>query len=347
MMPIEKESFEAFHNFRIDQINEIVTFAEETGKIQFVLLRKPTDYYKLDFLEPIFKRLRPPQFIGIPVGRYASYDDLSRYYNEFSIIANSGFRNYVRKTSVYSRNKRAFDTLMTNLRGNYMMIRAIIAPDLSNEVAEVFASDYEKAGRIMDMLDILVLRPLRNPLRCVDASTLDALGKAHKFGSEHEIKQQGKVFPYEVGKLLMNKLTFYPESLEACKQLTARYEEQDILNLFNAVNEGISKNDPVMVEKNEQELSAALDNIWEDKSLQKRIDGIRFGVPLALGAIGLIAADLSGAFGGLLTGLGFDALDRLLAFKEETFSENLAKAFASSYQTIIFDFQKKYSLKNK
>jgi len=59
LMPIDKEHFESFHNFRISEIEQLVSYIEDTGKIQFVLVRKPTDYYKLDFLEPIFKRLRP------------------------------------------------------------------------------------------------------------------------------------------------------------------------------------------------------------------------------------------------------------------------------------------------
>ena len=173
LMPVENENFEKLHHFKIDQIEEMVSFTEETGKIQFVLMRKPTDYYKLDFLDPIFERLRPPQFIGIPIGQYASDDLLRKYYKEFTIIANQGFRAYVRRSS-YGADKRTFDTLMTNLRGNYMMIRAIVDSDLSNDFADNFASDYESAMRMMDMIDVLVLRPLRNPLRCVDACPLDA-----------------------------------------------------------------------------------------------------------------------------------------------------------------------------
>jgi len=164
LMPADKETFENLHCFRVDQIDQMVSFAEETGKIQFVLMRKPTDYRRLDFLDPIFERLRPPQFIGIPVDEYASRDVLTKYYQEFSAIANSGFRNYVRKTSGYASNKHVFDTLMTNLRGNYMLIRAIAASDISKDFEEAFRTNYEKAMEIMNAMDLLVLRPLRNPL---------------------------------------------------------------------------------------------------------------------------------------------------------------------------------------
>ena len=347
LMPIERENFEEFHGFRVDQIDQIVTFAEETGKIQFVLMRNPTDYCKLNFLDPIFERLRPPQFIGIPIGEFASHDVLTKYYKEFSTIEKSGFRNYVRKTSRYSSNKKAFDTLMTNLRGNYMLIRAIAASDISKDFEEAFTSDYERGMEMMNLMNLLILRPLRNPLRCVEAYHMNVLGRAHQFAAQHETKPQSKLFPCEIGSLLMRKLTHYPESLEACKQLTAQYDEQDVLKLFNAVNEGILKNQPDIVVKKEHDLATTLDNIWEDKSLQKRISGIRFGVPLVLGAIGTAVAGLSGTYVGLLSGLGFDVLDKILEFKEEALSENISKAFASRHQVIIFDFQKKYSLKGK
>lgn len=346
LMPIQRENFESFHQFQISQIEQMVSFSEETGKIQFVLLRNPTEYKKLDFLEPIFKRLRPPQFLGIPVTEFAGRDVLDKYYEEFQLIANSGFRDSVRKSYPYSSNKGAFKLIMNNVCGNYMMIRAITAPYISNDFAETFAFNYVKGMEMMNLFDIMVLRPLRNPLRCMDAQSSDILAKAYHFGAQQGIEPPDKIFPCEVGKLLMRKLTYYPESFEACKQLVVKYDDLDVIKLFNALNEGISLSDPDIVKKTEHELSVTLDDVWKNKSFQNKIIGVRFGVPLILGAIGTVAAGLSGAYVGLLSGLGFDAIDRLLEFKGEIFSETISKSLSPSYQAIIFDFQKKYSLKS-
>ena len=340
LLPAEPQTFEQMHGFRTKEIDHMVSFAEETGKIQFVLLRPPTDYTRLDFLDPIFTRLKPPQFMGIPVTAFASRNILDKYYEEFSAVAEAGYRQYVYKTSTYSSNKEVFDSLMTNLQGNYMMIRALAAPEMSEDFAKIFSTDYEMGSKIIDMLNILVLRPLRNPLRSVEAYSMNEIGYAQKYAASSGIKNEGKVFPCELGKLLLRKLTHYPESLEACKQLTALYEDNDVTKLFNAINEGITKNDSDILIKKEHELSAALDNVWENKSIERRSDAIKFGVPLALGAIGTIAAGLPGAYAGLLSGLGFDALDKIFEFKGESFTENISKAFAPSYQTIIFEFQK-------
>jgi hypothetical protein len=346
IMPIEKEQFESFHKFKISDIEQMVSFAEDTGKLQFLLMRQPTDYYKLDFLEPIFKRLKPPQFMGIPIYEYAKHDVLSQYYKEFTAIANSGFRDYVRRVSNVGHNKRAFDSLMTNLQGNYMMLRAISNIEFSEEFAQLFRSDFENAGKLLEIIDILVLRPLRNPLKCMDAYPLEMIRIGQSLGLDNAFKSNMR-FPCELGRLLMQKITCYPESLEACKQITARYDDQDVIKLLQAVNEGVIKNNPEIVEKTEKELSAALDNIWNDKSLLRRINGIRFGVPLILGAIGTVAGGLSGGYAGLLSGLGFDAADKLFEYRGDAFSEKISKFLTPSYQAIIFDFQKRYPLDSK
>jgi hypothetical protein len=342
IMPMEKEQFERFHNFKISEIEQIVSFTEETGKIQFLLMRPPTEYYKLDFLEPIFKRLKPPQFMGIPVSEFGKFDEMSKFYKEFMSVANAGFRNHVRKVSSISSNKFVFDSLMTNLCGNYMMIRAISTPEFSKDFANLISTDYENGGKLIEIMNQLVTRPLRNPLRCIDALRLETLSIGHDLGLVNESKL--KAFPCELGRSLMKKITAYPESLEACKYIVGRYEDEDVIQLFQAVNEGVSKNDPDIVEKNEKELSIALDNVWENKVLLNRIKGIKFGVPLILGVSGVVAGYLSGNYSGLLSSLGFEALDRLFEFKGDTLSEKISKAIAPSYQTIIFDFKKNYSL---
>lgn len=103
---------------------------------------------------------------------------------------------------------------------------------------------------------------------------------------------------------------------------------------------------PDAIQKSESELSSVLDNIWKDKSLTRNMTGIRFGVPLALGVVGTVVTGLSGGYVGLLSGLGFDAIDALLQLKEKALSEKISKAFSSSQQVAIFDFKKKYSIKD-
>lgn len=347
LLPAEKETFERLHRFEVDEIDEIVSFAEETGKIQFVLMEKPTKYSKLDFLDPIFERLTPPQFSGMPLKIFASYDSLNKFSIEFSTLANLGFADYVRETNPYRVERNLLEKFMNNLRGNYMMIKTLASSDICQDLENSLVSDHKRAMDLFHVTDILILRPVRNPLRCIESYTLEDLRKARQFAKSRGIKMHKKPFPCEIGKLLMKKLTYYPESLEACKELVAHYDEQDVCRLFNEINKGVIRDQPDMVERSQAELSIVLDNIWTDKSLQRKIAGIRFGVPLLIGAVGTIAAGISGAFVGLLSGIGFNVIDKLFELKKEAFSEKVSKSLCLSYQSIIFDFKKKYSLADK
>jgi hypothetical protein len=346
LFPAEKQMFERLYCFKTSQIDEIVSFAEETGKIQFALMRKPTEYQHLEFLSPILERLSPPQLEGIPPAEFVSQIDSKRYFEEFQTLANLGFIDNFQTTFPYASNKALFSSNLTAFARNYVMIKELAKASFSQEMEDALVSDYRRYWEMMMFMSIFVLDPLFNPLQCMECFDLTQLRKVTQLAPKEGIKMQNKPFPCELGKLLMRKLTHYPESLEACKQLTAMYEEADVQKLFKAIDESILLEQPDAIERSESELSSVLDNIWKDKSLTRKITGIRFGVPLALGAVGTVASGLSGGYIGLLSGLGFDVVDALLQFKEAAFSEKISKVFSSSQQVAIFDFRKKYSIKD-
>jgi hypothetical protein len=345
LLPAPKLSFEKMHGFRITEIEQMVNLAEETGKIQFVLLNKPTDYLGLEFLNPIFTTLKPPQFSGIPLDAFVSRNVFEPYDIEFDTLSSLGFADYTQRKMSHNYTSNLIDLYLYNVKGNYMMLKSLLADsDLSNDISDALVSDYERFYDLLLTFDVLVLRPMRNPLRCVESYSVETIRKVHQMDVLDKNKARKKEFPYEIGRLLLRELTLYPESLEACKQLVAKYEEQDVLKLFNAINSAIMKNKPDAIEENEAELSNILKNIWKDKKIRRGIAGIKFGVPLALGVIGTVVAGFSGAYVGLLSGIGFDVIDKVLEFKQDAFSEKIAKTFCSSYQAIIFDFQKRYRL---
>lgn len=347
LIAAEKNTFERLHQFSINQIEEMVTFAEDTGKIQFVLMDDPTNYIKLDFFDPIFERLRPPQFIGIPTSKFIKSSEIKRLAVEFSTLSSLGFEDYLLKQqNNYSRDvvQRVY---IRNIQGNYIMARALANSAMSQELRDAIVTDYHQAMEIINLVNLLLLRPLRNPLKCTESFDLATLKGTHQFMKSRGVDVKKPLFPCEIGKLLMKKLTNYPESLEACKFLVHEYKERDVIRLFNALNEAIIGNHPDIVEKTEKELSIVLDNIWTDKSYSRKTTGIKVGIPLLIGAVGAVAAGLPGAFTGILSAIGFNALDTLFELKEESISKKIAKAFSKSHQVMIFDFKKKYPLTNK
>ena len=345
LYPVEERFFESIYGLKTNQINEIVSFTEETGKIQFVLMKDPRDYQGLDFLEPIFQRLRPPKAEGIHPLEFVTDGEDKKFFEEYLVLADLGFVDFFKREFKYNGNKFLLNSNLVTFSRNYVMAKVFANPAFSQEIEDALVSDYQRFYEIMMALSIFIFDPMFNPLQCTQCFDIEQYREVAQWASREGIETKNRPFPCELGRLLMQKLTHYPESLEACKQLSAIYKETDVQKLFMAISESVMLRQSSIVEQKGTELSSILDDLWNDKGVTKKIDGIRFGVPLALGVVGTVSAAISGSFTGLLSGLGFDVMDNLFQLKEESITEKIAKAFSSSQQVAIFDFKKRYSIK--
>jgi hypothetical protein len=345
LYPIEERFFESIYHLKTNQINEIVSFTEETGKIQFILMKDPRDYQGLKFLDPIFQRLRPPKAEGIPPNQFISEKEDKLLFEEYLTLADLGFNDFFEKEFKYNWNRSLVDSNRITFSRNYVMAKAFASATFNQDMEDALVSDFQRFYEIMMALSVFVFDPLFNPLQCTQCLDLEPYREVAEWANREGIQAKNRPFPCELGRLLMEKLMHYPESLEACKQLSAVYKETDVQKLFKAINEGVMLKQPDIIEQRGAELSSVLNNLWKDQSVTKKINGIRFGVPLALGIVGTVSSGLSGSYTGLLSGLGFDALDTLFQLKEESITERIAKAFSSSQQVAIFDFKKRYSIK--
>jgi hypothetical protein len=124
------------------------------------------------------------------------------------------------------------------------------------------------------------------------------------------------------------------------------YDSYDLQKVLKSLNEGILLNRPDLVEKGSEEFSAILRKIWNDKTIPKRIDCLKIGLPVSMAAIGYAAAGLQGAGAGFLAELGLKvgekAFEELFGVKGETLLEKVAKFRTKSYQATVYDFKKKY-----
>jgi len=158
-------------------------------------------------------------------------------------------------------------------------------------------------------------------------------------------------FPFEIGQFLLKKLTYTPQGIRACYDILDHYNSYDLQRVQESLNEAIVTNHPDIVNKNSEELSEILDNVWNDKTIPKRIGNIKVGVPVSIAAIGGVAGGLMGGLagagtGGFLAELGFKigekAVEKFFNTKGTGLSEKLAKLRTKSYQANVYDFKKKY-----
>lgn len=342
LYPVRKELFKKKHGFEVSDINRLLDFIKETGKIQFVIDWPPTAFEGLDFLDPIFSELKPPS-IPWPSELWPLTEAQQREAEvEFEALANINFREFIRqvfsKDSVQDRHfvaKRMYDYQM-----DYLALKAFDLQDLLEEVGNLMVDDPPRALQAFLVIGAFVCLPLMNPLRAIFNYDLDLLTQAKKF-----TKLRKPTFPCEIGKFLLTKLTYYPESLTACQELIGHYQDYDLLKLTTALNDGIKRSDFDLVNVTREKLSETLDTIWNDTAIQTKIEGIKVGIPVSLAALGAVVAGPIGAVGGFLGGLGFSLGSTILKIGTDKLGEKIAKKLSKSYQVNIYDFKKKYNLK--
>jgi hypothetical protein len=342
--PLPKQTFEAEFG-SLTEIPRIVDFAKDTGKIQFEIIAPPTYYEDLDFLDPIFLELNPPYACGIPTEVFFSQREFTQFTKCFFSLAHLGFLGWLKKQPiVLQAGKDGLILTLLNMEVTYAFLKHNKHP-LAEEIENQLIDNYGNAFSLLLLSRIFItdrIRSMRHDslnFSLEDLKLQDALTMGSKISPIN--------FPYEIGKFLMTKLTYAPLSLDACKELIYHYEAYDLRKVQQALNEAIINTKPDLLKEKSDALSEILDNIWNDKTLERKIKAIQTGLPLSMAAIGSVAAGPIGAAGGFLAGLGYNVLDKTIDLGTNGFSERLAKISSKSYQVNIFDFKKKISRSHK
>lgn len=339
-----QSEFEQFY-FDISQIQKVIDFIKETGKIQIVLQQPPELYVGLDYLDPLFIELNPPQLRGIylraigtekefQVGRQIFYDISSVTFSKY-------FSSAAEKTyGKYLSNVKFLAEQYDQLAGIYAYLR-LTYPDVAEELETALVVNPNLAICILGVASDFLQDPAYN-LR-FDSLThsfdevrigKDILGK--------DLTPKEIMFPGEVGKFLLNKLTYAPKGIRACNELIDHYDSYDLQKVNTSLNLAILDNHPDLVEKNVGELSEILDNVWNDETIPKRIKGLKIGIPVMFAAIGSTLSMALDGFEGLFAKLGFAVTEKLLANSLQDLDSKISKKFSKNYQVNIYDFKKKY-----
>jgi hypothetical protein len=341
--PLSKETFERYHIGK-SEIQKIVDFVKETGRLQVSLLNPATAYQGLDFLDPIFE-LKPPVRHVIPLMIKFCWNDKDCHKELECFNTIGGIRFFSTLTRIKRFAERIFPTtvgenLVRDIAQAYVELKLLNYYDIIEELENLMVDDPEKAYLLFVACITFILCPLKDS--CPDLLNYsigqlretDILPPLHQ---PHEMR-----LPFEIGKFLFSKLTYAPMGLDACKELIYHYDAYDLRKVQASLNDAIVANNLDALQKDAEALSEILTNIWNDKTIPHKVKGLRAGVPLSIAAIGSVAAGPIGAVGGFLAGLGFSIADKFIDLKTEGLSERLAKVKTKSYQANIYDFKQKY-----
>ena len=290
----------------------------------------------LSYLEPFFKEMTPPV--------YSLQNDIQRdaLMNQFhtaeieitTIIELSPEFQFLKYSS-------SGDHIISDYIRQYAWLRHLGF----NEIADTFIDNLlinpGFSTYFLETAYNLLVHPIIDPFHANPSFSMQDLAKMNEIGFDVQISGKKNYLP-EVGSFLLKKTTYYPESLDACKNIIARYDENDLYEVYSALNTSISSRNPEGILKNKSEVALILDNVWSDTELiESNVSAYKFGIGVTCGVVGM---SIGGLAGGLLGSIGISALNQTKSSYLDQFSELIAKSVASPYLTTIYDFKKKYHI---
>lgn len=339
--------FERFHGFKVNEIPDLVEYVRNEGKLQFVLRSPPTRYEHMDFLEPIFVHLKPPLNLRILPEAYFDPKEVKRFRVEFNELAKIRYVPHIARwcRDFFGSFYPLFE-ILEDVSAKYSYIRGLAYDQLIDKIEDALISDVDRF-HILITLGALLMKPLDDPLEKLLLGDADFRETQRRFFDINVLPPSGRfkpTFPGEIGKFLFEKLVHATPTLESCKQLSYLYDEEDIYKVGQALSQAIEAKKPEIVKEKSEEISIIFENIWADKTVSRHIAGVKIGFRVLFAAIGAVSHGLEGLGAGLLASFGFDLADKLFKFKDEAISERIGKPFSSSYETILYDFKKKYPI---
>lgn len=349
IVPRTREEFATAYGFEVADIERLVDFARDTGKVQFGLNANPLNYVGLDFLDPIFTELKPPLLSVLPYHSLLEEQVLKKYEVEFRTLAEIKFLPtlaMLMRQKIGGVTTKYIAKRMGDYERDYVVLKALGYKDLTNKIADALVSDFVEASRLFMIYGNFLSEPPLYPMKIIHNRSLWEIQQALK---ENTIEQTRISLPCEIGRFLMRKTSLFPESFQACLDVVSKYEQEEIDKVFSALNEALHRRSFDLVEAKSEDLSVILENVWNDaKELAKTATILRYGIPIDLAAIGAAVGMIGGPLGaatGFLAGLGFGIVKETIKVGAGPLSEKIAKFGEPNYISSIFDFQKKIKLR--
>jgi len=337
-------------------INNLIQLAKDTGRVQFILDSSPLEYEHHDYLEPILSELHPPVNELIPHFLFDN-KEFKKAEAEFTTLSGHKFIPFLREVFDHYRSIDAipssFDNLYSKHVMNYVTLRLSGYDDIADNILNSLIDNPTLAWHYSHFYGVLVadnkqstFKLTYNPILSIGIEPLRFItDEISKMSNQTISTDLNNVTITDVGQSLFNKLALGSEGYLGCLSLIDKYEQQDTQRLLIAIQNGLKSKRIDAVQSNASELSEVLDNLWNDSKISKLSNGIGFGIPISLGTIGPLTAEITSGIAGVLAGIGFRVLDKKLTpVVTKSLSKGLAKIFRNDHLLAIYDFKKKYKL---
>lgn len=351
-----KEMFQKIHGFDTEDIGRLIDFVKESGRIQFALDDYPTQYIKMDFLEPLFRELKPPKLTHLPLDCIITDEEIENYSSEIGgLLDNPQSDNSIKKYILkkYPQSTISQDVVKQGLLDDLVRLKVLGHEDLVEDYVGWLATvDAMECISLLKAIHDMFLSPY-DPLKGIQSFKRQEIHRLHRPFSSFDFTTNKELeLPYEVGIFLNDKLDLIRlQNLKGSIELSDTYDSYDLRKVMNALNEAVVGEKIDKITEKSKEISLIFENVWNDiDKLKERINRYRCGISFGFGIIGglagvLAAGPIGGGVGGLFTGLGFAALDKYWNIKAyPAFSEKIAKLRTQNRIIHVYDFRKKYKV---
>ena len=340
ILPLAPWPLEVYESsfFKIKEAQKLIDFVKETGKIQFVLINDPLFYECKSHLDTFFEQLNPPWYVVAPLSCWANRVEVKKAYESFTSIGKIKYFDWLKRLNIYQ--SHLFEEVLVDDYHTYVTLKTCHFP-IAEDIENLMIDNPEEADSLLTECRMFITNPIGDFLCDVQSFTLSDIIDAKILPKPYQPKIE---LPCEIGKFLLNKLTYAPMGFDACKDIMYHYDSYDLKKVQESLNEAIVVGKPDLINENVRDFSEILDSIWNDKTIVNRIKNLQVGIPLSMAAIGSVAAGPIGKLG-LLAGLGYAVADKFMDFGTEKISEKIAKFKTRNYQANIYDFKKMHNLK--
>lgn len=350
--PNKKRVFQKQNGFSPDDIDKLVDFAKETGKIQFILSTHPLLYEGLDFLDPLFSELNVPESFLLPLNYFIDEEQIKQPKIEYETIAGLGFLQYI-----FNEYLKAGLPLL-GVTKQYLMDAAeqYAFAKISgyNEIIELLQNKmHEREFKSVEGLIGIIAHFIsykRLPLNGIHNYSRECISIMRSGIKSERIDpkeyQPSSGIPFDIGRFLIKnkKLTNASGDFNVCKELCDNYRQSDLYKLLNNLQSGVDDKNIDQVGSTKEELDEVLETLWSDADyIRRKANIIKEGIPVSIGLIGELAGRAIDPNQGLgfLTYLGYKAVDKIVGPHTEEVSNRLAKFGQKDYLVGIYDFKEK------
>lgn len=351
LKPTKVENFKKVHGFEVEDINRLIDFSKETGKIQFALTESPPNYIEMDFLEHLFREIKPPKLIYSPLDWFVDDNEIVETYNEIKVLLENSLHSNVIQKYIdvkYPKHAISQDIVKKGIICDLIRLKVLGHENKIEDFIQCLNTiETEKYIMFQEAIHDLFLHPY-DPLNGIISSKKKYMDEIQSNFPYSPTIQSGIEFPCEIGKFLNNKLKLLiPKNIDGVIELSDEYNLCDVRNVMNALNDGVKNKEIDIINEKSNEFANILDGIWsESDRLKKRVNMTRHGLSFGCGIIGSVATLPIGGAGGLLAGLGFNIFDKILDDMKsyDSISEKILKLRTQSHIVHVYDFKKKYKL---